>query len=256
MELTHVQRDLLTALININHVENRAVKGEEIAEQIDRNPGTIRNQMQSLKTLGLVESIAGPKGGYRATTAAYDALSIDKSGEEVIVPIIRNGIAVEGVSASEIVFDKIMQPPHCGGVIRIIGNIRVFNIGDEIEIGPTPVNKLLIRGKVVGRDDTMSRLILEVTGLISIPGIPVKKIARRAVHISPEASLQEAARILINNGVQQAMVEDGYIGLISMADIAREVAEGRTDLKVQKIMSHNYLTINSEELIFEAIKIK
>ena len=257
MELTSVQRDLLNALININHVENRAVKGEEIAEIIDRNPGTVRNQMQSLKTLGLVEGLAGPKGGYRATAAAYEALSIDrgKSGDEVVVPVVRNGVAVEGVSATEIIFDKVMHSKHCGGIIRIIGNIRDFSIEDEIEIGPTPVNKLHIRGKVVGRDDTMSRLILEITGLISVPKIPVKKIARRAVRISPTASLQEAARMLIMNGVQQALVEDGYLGLIHISDIAREIAEGRTDLKAEKIMTRNYLTVNSEELIFEAIKI-
>ncbi|MDD1748495.1 MAG: hypothetical protein LUO89_01335, partial [Methanothrix sp.] len=54
MDLTPVQRDILTALINIHRVEGRAVKGEEIAELIDRNPGTIRNQMQSLKALNLV----------------------------------------------------------------------------------------------------------------------------------------------------------------------------------------------------------
>ena len=42
MDLTPVQRDILTALINIYRVEGRAVKGEEIAELIDRNPGTIR----------------------------------------------------------------------------------------------------------------------------------------------------------------------------------------------------------------------
>jgi predicted transcriptional regulator len=65
--------------------------------------------MQSLKTLGLVEGIAGPKGGYRATAATYEALSIDKSGDEVVVPVVRNGVAFEGVTASEIVFDKVMH---------------------------------------------------------------------------------------------------------------------------------------------------
>ena len=62
MDLTPVQRDILTALINIYRVEGRAVKGEEIAELIDRNPGTIRNQMQSLKALNLVEGVPGPRG--------------------------------------------------------------------------------------------------------------------------------------------------------------------------------------------------
>ena len=86
MDLTPVQRDILTALINIHHGEGRAVKGEEIVELIDRNPGTIRNQMQSLKALNLIEGVPGPKGGYKATDAAYDALSLDAIGDVVEVP--------------------------------------------------------------------------------------------------------------------------------------------------------------------------
>lgn len=79
MDLTTVQRDILTALINIYRVEGRAVKGEEIARLIDRNPGTIRNQMQSLKALNLVEGCPAPRG-YRATGSAYDALNIEAIG--------------------------------------------------------------------------------------------------------------------------------------------------------------------------------
>ena len=193
--LTPVQRDILTALINIHRVEGRAVKGEEIAELIDRNPGTIRNQMQSLKALNLVEGVPGPKGGYRATGAAYEALNIEATGDVVTVPVIRNGVVMEGTTASEIVFNKVMHSQQCDGVVRIIGNIRDFNVGDSIEVGPTPVNKLYIRGKVTGRDDTMSRLIFHIEEMISVPKVAVKGIARRAVHIPANASLQEASRM-------------------------------------------------------------
>lgn len=254
MELTPVQRDILTALINIHRVEGRAVKGEEIAELIDRNPGTIRNQMQSLKALNLVEGVPGPKGGYRATGAAYEALNIDATGDVVEVPVIRNGVLVEGATASEIVFNKVMHTNQCDGVIRIIGNIRDFNIGDEIEVGPTPVNKLYIRGTVMGRDDTMSRLILHIAEMISVPKVPIKKIARRAVRIPPNATLQEAARILVHNGVQEALVDDSSPGLINLADITRAVADGRTNLEAKEIMTRGFLTIDSEEPIYEAIK--
>ncbi len=255
MELTPVQRDILTALINIHRVEGRAVKGEEIAELIDRNPGTIRNQMQSLKALNLVEGVPGPKGGYRATGAAYEALNIDATGDVVEVPVIRNGVLVEGATASEIVFNKVMHSQQCDGVIRIIGNIRDFNIGDEIEVGPTPVNKLYIRGTVTGRDDTMSRLIVHIAEMISVPKVPIKKIARRAVRIPPNASLQEASRILVHNGVQEALVENSSPGLINLADITRAVADGRTNIEASEIMTRGFLTIDSEEPIYEAIKI-
>jgi transcriptional regulator len=148
MELTLVQRDILTALINIYRRENRAVKGEEIAELIDRTPGTIRNQMQSLN---LVEGVSGPKGGYVATGHAYEALKLDGTDDTVIVPVVRNKAVVPGASASEILFSKIAKSNECDGAVRIIGNVRDFQMGDDIQVGPTPVNKLYLRGTVVGK---------------------------------------------------------------------------------------------------------
>ena len=254
MDLTPVQRDILTALINIHRIEGRAVKGEEIAELIDRNPGTIRNQMQSLKALNLVEGVPGPKGGYRATGGAYEALNIEATGDVVTVPVIKNGVLMEGSTASEIIFNKVMHSQQCDGVIRVIGNIRDFNVGDEIEVGPTPVNKLYIRGTVRGRDDTMSRLILHIDEMISVPKVAIKKIARRAVRIPPSVSLQEVARILVHNGVQEALVDDSSPGLINLADVTRAVADGRTSQEAREIMTRGFLTIDSEEPIYEAIK--
>jgi len=49
-------------------------------------------------------------------------------------------------------------------------------------------------------------------------------------------------------------VEDRSPGLVNMVDITRAVAEGRTDLEVREVMTRSFLTINSEELIFEATK--
>jgi len=255
MDLTPVQRDILTALINIHRVEGRAVKGEEIAELIDRNPGTIRNQMQSLKALNLVEGVPGPKGGYKATGSAYEALNIEATGDVVTVPIVRNGVVVEGTTASEIVFNKVMHSHQCDGVVRVIGNIRDFNVGDSIEVGPTPVNRLYIRGKVTGRDDTMSRLIFHIDEMISVPKLAVKSIARRAVRMPANSSLQEAARIMVHNGVSEALVDDSSPGLISLADLARAVADGRSSQEVREIMNRGFLTIDSDEPIYEAIKI-
>lgn len=255
MELTPVQRDILTALINIYRKEDRAVKGEEIAGLIDRNPGTVRNQMQSLKVLNLVEGVPGPKGGYKATGSAYEALSLDATGDTVVVPIVRNGVVVEGATASEIVFNKVMLSHECDGTVRILGNVKDFNVGDEIRIGPTPVNKLYIRGDVTGRDDTMSRLLFHVKEIISVPRIPIRKIAQRAVHIDPGASIREAARVLIHNGVRGALVDESSPGIVSMADITRAVSEDRIDLEVRDIMTRDFLTIDSKQLIFDAVKI-
>jgi predicted transcriptional regulator len=254
MNLTTIQRDILTAVINVHRIEGRAAKGDEIAELLDRNPGTIRNLMQSLKVLSLVEGMTGPKGGYRATANAYGALNIEATGDVLTVPVVRNGVFMEGTTASEVVLDKVMHTNLCDGVVRIIGNIRDFNVGDSIEVGPTPVNKLYIRGTVTGRDDSMSRLIIHIDDMISVPKGAVKRIARRALRIPAKASLLETSLIMVHNGVSEALVDGSSPGLITLADIARVVADGRTDQEARAIMTRGFLTIDSEETIYEAIK--
>ena len=151
MELTPIQKDILIALINLQREKDRAVKGEEIAEIINRNPGTVRNQMQSLKVLGLVEGVPGPKGGYKATGEAYEALNVTMMENEAIVPIYRNGEVVEGATVAEINFTTVRHPDLCHGMIKVLGNIRTFEQGDLVQMGPTPVNRLIVRGEIVGR---------------------------------------------------------------------------------------------------------
>ncbi|RLG19971.1 hypothetical protein DRN77_08220, partial [Methanosarcinales archaeon] len=41
MELTPIQREILTSLVTLYREKNQAVKGEEIAEMISRSPGTV-----------------------------------------------------------------------------------------------------------------------------------------------------------------------------------------------------------------------
>ena len=257
IDLTPVQRDTLSTLVNLHRTDSRAVKAKEIGELMDRNPETIRIQMRSLKALNLVESVTGPRGGYTATATAYDALSRGHNGDgdEVAVHIVKNGIVVEGASATEIVFNNAMRPPCRSCLsIRVRGNIKDFSVGYEVEVGPTPNSELYIRGKVAALDITASRIVLDLTEMISIPRRSVKTVARRAVRISPNTTLREASRILVINGAQEALVEDRSPGLVNMVDIAKAVAEGRTDREVREIMTPGFLTINSDAPIFEAVR--
>ena len=60
--LTSVQKEILQTLINLyQSSEGKSIKGEDIAEVMGRNPGTIRNQMQSLRSLSLVKGVPGPR---------------------------------------------------------------------------------------------------------------------------------------------------------------------------------------------------
>jgi len=149
MDLSLIQKDILITLISLYHQHSQPVKGEEIAEVIRRNPGTVRNQMQALKAIGLVDGTPGPKGGYNPTAQAYKALNLDISEKEYDVKISRNGEVVPGVKVVEIAFTTLCHPDICRANATIRGSVKVFEIGDQVTIGPTPVNKLLIRGEVL-----------------------------------------------------------------------------------------------------------
>jgi transcriptional regulator len=76
MDLSPIQKDILITLITLYHQSSHSIKGEEIADVLKRNPGTVRNQMQALKALGLVDGVPGPKGGYTPTALAYRELNL------------------------------------------------------------------------------------------------------------------------------------------------------------------------------------
>jgi len=102
IELTSSQKTILTALVNLYREQEDAVKGEDIADEVGRNPGTIRNQMQSLKALQLVEGVPGPKGGYKPTAGAYEALELEQMEETASVPLVRNGDPVDDLNVDGI----------------------------------------------------------------------------------------------------------------------------------------------------------
>ncbi|WP_251330477.1 Rrf2 family transcriptional regulator [Haloplanus pelagicus] len=162
IELTSSQRTILTALINLHRETEDAVKGEDIAEEVDRNPGTIRNQMQSLKALQLVEGVPGPKGGYKPTANAYEALDVDQMDEPAAVPLLHNGEPVDTANVGEIDLSSVHHPDLCRAEIHVQGSVREFHEGDEVRVGPTPLSKLVIDGTVDGKDDTENILILRI----------------------------------------------------------------------------------------------
>ncbi|WP_255149659.1 Rrf2 family transcriptional regulator [Halorarius halobius] len=165
IELTPSQKKILEALINLYRDTESAVKGEDIAEEVDRNPGTIRNQMQSLKALQLVEGVPGPKGGYKPTGNAYDALEIQEMDQAADVPFRHNDELVEGANVQEIDLTSVHHPELCRAEIRLQGSIGDFHEGDSISVGPTPLSKLLIEGTLEGKDDTNNSLILTIDNM-------------------------------------------------------------------------------------------
>ena len=162
IELTPSQKRILSALVNLHRGTEDAVKGEDIAAEVDRNPGTIRNQMQSLKALQLVEGVPGPKGGYKPTANAYRALEIQQMDQPAEVELRRNGEVVGDANVNEIDLTSVHHPENCRAEIGIQGSVREFHEGDTVTVGPTPLSKLYIEGTLEGKDDTNDILILSI----------------------------------------------------------------------------------------------
>jgi len=258
MELTPIQKEILTALINLYRTRKHAIKGEDIAQIIERNPGTVRNQMQSLKALGLVEGVPGPKGGYKATGATYQALSLSDMDKEMNVPLKRNDELIENATVAEISFTTVRHPDLCNATVHVIGDIRKFDVGDNLMIGPTPVNRLVIRGSVIGRDDTQNTILFVIQEMVSLPKKPVKNyVHANPIMIPATATIQEASRILVTNNIHGAPVKDkdGIVGIVTLTDIGKTLAEGKTSLKIKEIMTKDIISIDGDMPLYEVVRV-
>jgi len=232
------------------------VKGEDIAKLINRNPGTIRNQMQSLKALRLVEGVPGPKGGYSATSLAYDVLSIGEIEGEAFVPVRRNGELIKGLSVLELGFTSVRHPFKCHGIARMLGSIKEFKDGDIIEIGPTPVNKLIIKGRVIGRDDVRNTLVYEISEMLSVPKKTAASCRKTRLSIDANSSVRDALKVFINNdaGVGMVMENDEMMGVVDIRTLANAMLEGRENIKVKTLANRNFVKVSSNALLHDIMR--
>jgi predicted transcriptional regulator len=258
MDLSLIQRDILITLITLYHQHSHSIKGEEIADRIERNPGTVRNQMQALKAIGLVDGVPGPKGGYIPTALAYNELNLNVSGADYDVPISRNGEIVPGVSVQEIDFTTLCHPDICHAVIKLRGSSKLFEIGDGITIGPTPVNKLLIRGEVFGKDEVKQSLLIATSEMISLPKQPIRNYMSSPLKtLRSLDSLRDALVFFNHERIHGApVIEDGILlGIVTMSDIASAI-ENKLPLTtpVSEVMTSTVEEISSDVKLFEVIR--
>ncbi|MDH7592790.1 MAG: CBS domain-containing protein [Methanomicrobiales archaeon] len=258
MELSLIQKEILLTLITLYRQQSRAIKGEDIAEVLRRNPGTVRNQMQALKALGLVDGVPGPKGGYTPSAAAYRELNLVNYEKEVAVPISRGGEEVKGVTVSEIAFTTLCHPDICQALIRLKGSVKVFQIGDEIAIGPTPVNKLLIRGEIIGKDEVQQSLLISISEMLSLPKRPVSHYMRAPlITLGSDATLRDAVQLFANRQIHGAPVMEGerMIGIVTLTDVAKGLARGLSlDSSIHEIATTDVVEVPKETRLYEVIK--
>jgi predicted transcriptional regulator len=254
------QKETLQALINLyQNSENGAVKGKIIAEKLNRNPGTIRNQMSILTTLGYVKGVPGPHGGYKPTIKAYEKLNISDSEKLITVPIFKENEKIENVSTINIDFTSVAHPEACKSAIKILGDIDNINISDEIKVGPTPITDMEFTGTIIGRDDTNNILLLDITGLKSVPKKIITDIKKtKLVKLNPDDSVRNAAKKLYSNEVEESPVLDKngeIIGIITLQSIIKAFTNEKENGLVKDIMNSSFIKINGKMKLKLAINI-
>lgn len=160
--LRPAQKRILESLVEQIDDETQTVSGREIADDIGKNPGTIRNRMQSLSALQLIEGIPGPRGGYKPTAAAYRALDDDALDDPAGVPVEGGEQTAREVTVEKIDFVTVHNPEECRAEISVRGSVREFSRGQRITLGPTPSTKLRISGTVEAVDPTTGTITLDV----------------------------------------------------------------------------------------------
>lgn len=244
--LTSVQKEILQSLINLYRQSKcTSVKCENIADLMGRNSGTIRNQMQSLRSLGLVQGVPGPRGGYKPTLEAYQTLNIVNDPCEIHVPIYINREVVSDISVNKIEFTSILRPGDCEATISVLGDIKQLDLDDEIKIGPTPVNNLTVLGKIIGRDDVDNVLLIKTKSVLSVPNAKAIDLASSDVKtVDTDMSLLDICKLLTDNNINNTPVieDDKIVGVINENDIIKAVAFENLDKKAADIMSTAILT--------------
>ncbi|ADD07219.1 DUF293 domain protein (plasmid) [Natrialba magadii ATCC 43099] len=162
IELTSSQKKILRAVIDLHMEQQTTVKGDDIAAEVGLKAGTIRNKMQSLKALQLVDGVPGPKGGYRPTAAAYTALEVQQIDDPAIVPVRYDGRMMNNVVVEEISLSSVHHPDRCRAVIHMQEQIDTLSEGDSLTVGPTPLSRLTVKGTIERKDSVSNSITLQI----------------------------------------------------------------------------------------------
>lgn len=257
MDLSLIQKEILITLITLYHQHSHAIKGEEIAEVLNRNPGTVRNQMQALKAIGFVDGVPGPKGGYNPTALAYRELNLSNIDKEATVPVLRNGEPVPGMRVTEIDFTTLCHPDLCHAMVKVGGSVKTFEIGEEITIGPTPVNKLIIRGEVSGKDEVQQSVLVSISEMISLPKKAIRNVmSTPLITLSPGSTFREAIRLFSGKHIHGAPVMEGgrLQGIVTLSDIAHGLdGDLPLDTPVSAVMTSDVVLADADTRLYEVV---
>jgi predicted transcriptional regulator len=204
-----------------------------------------------------VDGVPGPKGGYIPTAIAYQELNLNTAGEDYDVPVSRNGERVKGTNVQEIDFTTLCHPDVCHAVIKLVGSAKLFQIGDKITIGPTPVNKMLIRGEVFGKDEAKQSLLISTSEMISLPKQPIKAYMSTPLKIlKSDNTIHEALLLFNHEHIHGApVVDEGKLsGILTMSDVANAIEQELPfSTKVSEVMTTDVVEASPDTHLFEVI---
>ncbi|UIP01392.1 TrmB family transcriptional regulator (plasmid) [Halobaculum sp. CBA1158] len=161
MDLTSSQREILNTLVNGYESTESPMPATEIAEVCDRHVGTIRNLMQMMKSLDLVEGVPGSDGGYVPTERAFEALDRDRDDDGETLGLAHDYDRID-VAIEEIDFVNVHHPEKCRARVSFRGSVARFDVGDPVVVGPTPNSALVLAGQVEAIDESRNELNLDV----------------------------------------------------------------------------------------------
>ena len=251
------QKEILKTLIEVYEEKKDIVGSEDIAKKLKRSSGTIRNQMQTLRVMGYVDGIPGPHGGYRPSINAYEIINLESYEKPFNVYIYKDGKKIEGVYVQKIAFTKIPHPNECTSIISVMGDTTKLNSGDIIKIGPTPLNHIILKGKVVGRDDVHSEILVEADSITSVPKMKVSEFAKGLITLNSNMKIKDCVKIFVEKRIDGApVVENNQLsGLVTLWELVDAFAKGNHDATVGDIARKKVLTVQKDAQLIEAIEI-
>lgn len=162
LDLYETQRRTLTVLVNEYQQRDSPVNSSVLAERMDRTPGTIRNKMPQLESLGLVEGVAGPTGGYEPTEKAFQVLDRDPDTDRESVTVAHDFERVDATVES-VSFTNVNHPSDCRAWVEFQTAMPSIEVGDPVAIGPTAQAGLVVAGEVHTTNDTGNRISLTIS---------------------------------------------------------------------------------------------
>lgn len=259
MKLTNVQKEIVQTLINISQSKKgNAVKGEEIAQAMHRNPGTIRNQMQALRSKELVKGVSGPHGGYKPTIEAYKLFNIALNSKQFSIPLFKEDEFIEDAKFKSLTLSNMTQNKEILASINIIGNIKIFESGDSIRLGPSETNQLTISGTVVSREDTENMLLVALSSVFSFPRLLVSDLCTyNIISISPDDSFLDAVKLITYHEIKSVAVMEGkvLVGVITFKEVKKYITKDMKNIRVGDVMSKDFFCVDEFSNSLDAFNI-